>query len=1070
MGVTARRLLPYGIPIVASAVALALKALLGPTIVPSVFLTFYGAVVAAAWAGGFASGVMATGWSAALCLALFLPPLYSAAGFDPISAVRVGLFVVSGVGVSWFVATLHRARDELRVSVRERTLQLSSANETLARHLAEARHTAAMLRETEERFSSAFAHAPIGMALVRLDGRPMQVNRALCDMLGYTPAELLATTAQEVTHPEDMPEDEAALARLLRGDSASYQIEKRYIHKAGQLVWASLSVSLVRDAEGAPVHCVVQVQDISDRKRAEQALRESELKFRSLAETVTAAIFIFQGTQLLYVNPAAVAITGYARDELLQSAFWRIIHPDFRDLVRTRGLARQGGTAVPSSYEVKIVTKSGEERWVDFTGGVIEFSGGPAVLGTAFEITARKQAEAALRRAHDELEARVSQRTTELRAANARLQTEIAQREQTEQALRESQGRFQAIFAQAAVGVSLTGLDGRWLLVNDKLCQILGYSRDELLGLSFREVTHPDDLPASDALVRQLLADEASTYTADKRYLRKDGQAVWASLTASVVRDAAGKAQYGIAVVEDITERKRAEEALRRSEELTRRILDSITDGFFVLDHAGCFTYLNPSAEQLLQRPAAALLGRQIWKEFPEAVGGAFHKQYQHIMTERLPSLAEAYYPPLKRWLKARSYPSQAGVAVLLEDITERHAQEITLFSNILHTLNAHLGVTAAFQQIGAGLQTLTGCDRSSLVLFDEAYEVATVTALDQPRHDLGVGTRLRLADIPAAADVLVGRPHIVPNLAAELHSPVVRMIYADGLRSALSLPLRGLNQILGMLTLTWRREAGPDLAHVPLLTQIAGAVALAVEKDRLFEEVRAGRARLEALSHRLLEVQETERRHIARELHDEIGQGLTALRLVLDATHRLPADAARSRLRELSQLVDDLLTRVRNLSLDLRPGMLDDLGLLPALLWLFGRYSSQTNVHVVFEHSGLNRRYAPDVETAAYRIVQEALTNVARHAGGSEVTVRAWADTATLRVQVTDQGSGFDPGTVLAGRETSGLAGMRERAVLLGGQFSLESAPGGGTRLSAEFPLQPEMEGDGHAHHRPVG
>jgi signal transduction histidine kinase len=146
-------------------------------------------------------------------------------------------------------------------------------------------------------------------------------------------------------------------------------------------------------------------------------------------------------------------------------------------------------------------------------------------------------------------------------------------------------------------------------------------------------------------------------------------------------------------------------------------------------------------------------------------------------------------------------------------------------------------------------------------------------------------------------------------------------------------------------------------------------------------------------------------------------------------------------------------MARARKLSLDLRPGMLDDLGLLPALLWHIEHYTAQTHVRVIFKHSGLEgMRFAPEVETAAYRVVQEALTNAARHARVSEAAVRVWADGHTLAIQVEDRGAGFDPETVLAASGTSGLAGMRERAMLLGGQLTVESRPGAGTRLTAEW------------------
>lgn len=211
----------------------------------------------------------------------------------------------------------------------------------------------------------------------------------------------------------------------------------------------------------------------------------------------------------------------------------------------------------------------------------------------------------------------------------------------------------------------------------------------------------------------------------------------------------------------------------------------------------------------------------------------------------------------------------------------------------------------------------------------------------------------------------------------------------------------------------------------------------------------------LQVLSRRLMQVQETERRYIARELHDEIGQALTGLKLTLEMTLRLPPDQIKTSLIEALALVNELVARARNLSLDLRPAMLDDLGLLPALLWHISHYMKKTNVRVTFKHTGLEgRRFTTEIETAAYRIAQEALTNIARHARVDEATVRVWSDKNTLGLQVEDLGAGFDPEAALTGSNTSGLAGMRERAILSGGQFTVESHYGIGSRLMAEWNL----------------
>jgi PAS domain S-box-containing protein len=210
----------------------------------------------------------------------------------------------------------------------------------------------------------------------------------------------------------------------------------------------------------------------------------------------------------------------------------------------------------------------------------------------------------------------------------------------------------------------------------------------------------------------------------------------------------------------------------------------------------------------------------------------------------------------------------------------------------------------------------------------------------------------------------------------------------------------------------------------------------------------------LQALSIRLMEVQETERKHLARELHDEIGQLLTSLRLLLRLNGDLPADALNTRFEQARVIVDDLLGRVRGLSFDLRPADLDQLGLLPALLGLFERYTAQTGVLVNFKHQGVDRRFAPQVETGAYRIVQEALTNAARHAGVADLRVRVWTDADKLHLQIEDRGYGFDPEAALRAPRSSGLIGMQERSMLLGGRLAIESSPGSGTTITAELPL----------------
>jgi PAS domain S-box-containing protein len=232
-----------------------------------------------------------------------------------------------------------------------------------------------------------------------------------------------------------------------------------------------------------------------------------------------------------------------------------------------------------------------------------------------------------------------------------------------------------------------------------------------------------------------------------------------------------------------------------------------------------------------------------------------------------------------------------------------------------------------------------------------------------------------------------------------------------------------------------------------------------AVRVSALLEEVSAARVSLQRLSHKLLEIQENERRRIARELHDEIGQVLTAIQINLEMLERAPeARELQPRLRESTDLVEHALQQVRDLSLDLRPSILDDLGLVSALLWYTERHGERTGMSVQVAMDPLPFRLAPDIETACFRIVQEALTNIARHSRASRVRVEFCRKGDDLEVLVRDNGTGFDVKKAharAAGGASMGLLGMRERAELVGGSLAIRSIPGKGSLIRLLVPLK---------------
>jgi PAS domain S-box-containing protein len=222
------------------------------------------------------------------------------------------------------------------------------------------------LREMRDRFRSIFDHAPIGVAMVSLEGRYLQVNRSLCEILGYTEEELQALTWQEITHPDDLAASSAHARRIVEGEFPKYHLEKRFLHADGRTVWASLSVSLVRDAEGEPLYFVSQIQDVSERKNIEKRIKESEERFRSLVQNSSDIITILEADGTVrYVSPAVERVTGYRPEEQVGTNAFGSVHPDDRDraLDTFAEVLKRPGLHPP--LEFRVPHKDGSWRYLE---------------------------------------------------------------------------------------------------------------------------------------------------------------------------------------------------------------------------------------------------------------------------------------------------------------------------------------------------------------------------------------------------------------------------------------------------------------------------------------------------------------------------------------------------------------------------------------------------------------------------------------------------------------------------------------------------------------------------------
>lgn len=494
---------------------------------------------------------------------------------------------------------------------------------------------------------------------------------------------------------------------------------------------------------------------------------------------------------------------------------------------------------------------------------------------------------------------------------------DVTEQRRAEELIRESEVRFHAICDQAVVGIAQTDLTGRFLFVNDRYLQTLGYSRTELMQMRMQEITHPEDLPAN-LIQFRALGEGGPDFLIEKRYIRKDGSVLRVRKHVNGIRDLSGKVTSIVAVSVDITEQRQHEEALRASEARYRIFVDHATDGLFLYDRDGHIVDVNRQACETLGYSRDELIGKT---------------------------------------------PADFDPDVTPEIIAFRRARLAK-------------GETIAFD------------------------------------------ARRRRKD--------------GSTFPVEVR---IRPFEVDG--------------------------------HVYKLSLVHDIT----ERTKTEEELRNYAQQLRDLSRRMIDVQEEERRHLARELHDEIGQILSAISVNLHALNGGFDAARRPRLEESISIVDRAIQQVHDLSLDLRPSMLDDLGLVSTIRWFAGRQAQRAGLELEFVADSSGERLPADLEIACYRVVQEALTNVVRHAQARHVRVEFRQHDEEVQLAIRDDGVGFNLAAVQQGAvrgASFGVLGMEERVELLGGQIEFTSNPGQGTGIQIRFPLssQPTPKAESQARH----
>jgi len=605
---------------------------------------------------------------------------------------------------------------------------------------------------------------------------------------------------------------------------------------------------------------------------------------------------------------------------------------------------------------------------------------------------------------------------------------------------------LRTVFEGAPCGMGITDLAGNIVRVNPTFARLVGHTQAELQGKTIADVTHEEDYPQNKALIDELLAGKREAFVIDKRYRRKDGQLVWVHNTVALVRGPADEPRYMVALIEDISARKRAAEAslqmageiqalARQKEDLLRLVIDTIPTMAWSLLPDGAVEFVN-----------------QRWLDYTglsleEALEDAIHI----VHPEDLPSVMEKWSVDMAagetceyemrlrradgeyRWFLVRTVPLRDEQGKIVKwygtstDIEDRKRAEDALRES-----------EEKFRQLAENIREvvwMTTPAMDELLYVSPAYEVIWARS----RESLRQRPRSFMEAIHTK-----DREHVVGILERQREQGFeveYRIVRPDG-------------------SVRWIRNRGfPIKNRSGKVYRIAGVAEDITQRKHAGDALRRSAAEHQALSRRLVELQESERRQLSRELHDRVGQNLTALRINLDILQTALASSGsgevRARVDDSAALLESTMDTIENVMSELRPPMLDDHGLAAALDWHASKFSERTGIAVAVTGSEPAVRPAPQVEIALYRIAQEALNNVAKHARARHVEIALDHANGVCVMSVQDDGIGFDRVEATSDKPKPGLGmvTMRERAQAVGGRFEVQALPGRGTRLTVRVP-----------------
>lgn len=748
--------------------------------------------------------------------------------------------------------------------------------------------------------------------------------------------------------------------------------------------------------------CVADAEGRRTAHLSEKALRQSEERYRSLVETIFDWVWeVDVDGRYTYASPRARDILGYAPDEVIGRTPYDFMAkeeaPRMKKILAGIAAERRSFTALENIN----VHRDGRLIVLETTGVPVFLSDGhfAGYRGVDRDVTDQKKAE---------------------------------------MALRVSEERYRTLTESSAVAILHIDINYRIVSCNKAFLKLFNYKRKEIEEKSITLLYPSSESFRSFREACLPVIGKGGTFIHVQELIRKDGKPMPVEWVASGVRDPDAKVVGQVAIIRDIAKRRAAEEALRMSEERFRLTFDQSPIGAVIADSESRVLRANSAFCRITGFSQKDLLGlsliditdpedKQKSLEQVAALAGGKVRQYNMEKRYITKKGAIVWVRVSVGLLKGQDTRSIHFLG-LVEDITkQRKAEEALKESEAKYRLvtgNMPVGIYSVLADSDATLVLLTGRIRGLAGYSPREFE-------RNPRlwFDL-----VHPHDRESFEKFVRQQQTVAGHCVAEY-----RIVTKAGITK-------------------WIRDSSTPLMHNKgQVVQITGFVEDISERKKAEEELRESHNRLRDLSVRLESLREEERREIARELHDEVGQGLTVLKLGLQTLHRQTKSArAVNSVKGCLETCERVLNQVRSLSLNLRPSILDDLGLLPALRWLISSVGKAADWKTDLFYEEVIPRLKPEVETACFRIVQEAISNAARHANARSLDVRLRNRVKELEIIIEDDGAGFDvPSMQKRSSEGAGfgLLGMKERAMLIGGKVEVASMPGKGTTVKLLIP-----------------